>query len=100
MCGTYEGNGVLIKDRKKPMNGQTQLQPTFRLRWLAKSNAVTAAEVQAYRDEHGGNMFAAKKILQNSKPAVLQQWHQDGANSEIGEWREIDYVVDPSPQVD
>ena len=79
------------------MSSLKNMQPTFRLRWLAKSNVVTAQEVQAYREEHGVGMIEAKKMLQNGKPAVLQQWYQDGANSEAGEWREIDFVVEPSP---
>jgi hypothetical protein len=81
------------------MSATGQLRPTFRLRWLAKCNTVTAAEVQAYRERHQVAMFEAKRILQNSKPTVLQQWYQDEMNSEIGEWREIELVIEPSPSV-
>ena len=42
------------------------------MRWVIRKKKVTAAQVSAYRDEHGTTMEEAKRILVSERGPTLQ----------------------------
>ena len=61
----------------------------MKLRWLVRFNVVTAKQVVEHAQTYGTSFGAAREILEDRKPPVLQMFVESALFGKEGEWVDV-----------